>query len=159
MGLARIQIVKVMRTWLVLALVLASPFSMAGDKEDLNQLLNDFLANSVGDDFKNHNRFWADDLVYTSSAGKRFDKAHIIDGIKAASDSDEKEDDANAPTYWAEDTDIRLYGTTAIVAFKLGAKWKENGKDKNQFYFNTGTFLKRDGVWQVVAWQATKIPE
>ena len=26
-------------------------------------------------------------------------------------------------------------------------------------YFNTGTFLRRDGLWQVVAWQATRIPD
>jgi len=25
-------------------------------------------------------------------------------------------------------------------------------------YFNTGTFLRRNGAWQVVAWQATAIP-
>jgi hypothetical protein len=25
-------------------------------------------------------------------------------------------------------------------------------------YFNTGTFLKRGGNWQAVAWQATVIP-
>jgi hypothetical protein len=27
-----------------------------------------------------------------------------------------------------------------------------------QQYFNTGTFVKREGRWQAVAWQATKIP-
>jgi hypothetical protein len=26
-------------------------------------------------------------------------------------------------------------------------------------YFNTGTFLRRDGLWQVVAWQATRMPD
>jgi hypothetical protein len=25
-------------------------------------------------------------------------------------------------------------------------------------YFNTGTFLKREGEWRAVAWQATRIP-
>jgi hypothetical protein len=25
-------------------------------------------------------------------------------------------------------------------------------------YFNTGTFLKRDGEWRALAWQATVIP-
>lgn len=151
---------------LVLGLLLSCSFSsFADDKIELNQLLNDFLANKVGDDFKNHNRFWADDLVYTSSAGKRFDKSVIIDGIKNESQEASKEDsgqDKNGnsePKYWAEETDIRLYGTTAIVAFKLGAEWLEDGAVKRQFYYNTGTFLKRDGIWQVIAWQATKIPQ
>jgi hypothetical protein len=26
------------------------------------------------------------------------------------------------------------------------------------YYYNTGTFLRRDGEWRVVAWQATRIP-
>ncbi|UAA40109.1 nuclear transport factor 2 family protein [Paraneptunicella aestuarii] len=147
---------------LVLGLLLACSFpSLADDKSDLNQLLNDFLDNKVGDDFKNHNRFWADDLVYTSSAGKRFDKSVIIDGIKEEKKVGKRPDSSDNPDpkYWAEETDIRLYGTTAIVAFKLGAEWQEEGTTKTQFYYNTGTFLKRDGVWQVIAWQATKIPQ
>jgi hypothetical protein len=43
----------------------------------------------------------------------------------------------------------------AIVAFRLIGT-AEDGTV--QQYFNTGTFLKRDGAWRVVAWQATKIP-
>ena len=26
-------------------------------------------------------------------------------------------------------------------------------------YLNTGTFQKREGEWQVVAWQATRVPD
>jgi hypothetical protein len=26
-------------------------------------------------------------------------------------------------------------------------------------YLNTGTFLRRNGKWQVIAWQSTKIPD
>ncbi len=141
----------------VLAFSVVAQFSYADDKAELNQLLTDFLANSVNDDLKNHSRFWADDLIYTSSAGKRFDKAVIIDGIKSETDSDKEPE--TPPKYWAEETDIRLYGTTAIVVFKLGGEWKEEGKVKKQYYYNTGTFLKRDGQWQVIAWQATKIPQ
>lgn len=151
--------------WLLLAF---SPLTFADDKVVLEQLLNDFLANSVEDDLKNHQRFWASDLVYTSSAGKRFGKQSIIDSIKEAEENQSQEEekpsssvqdaDTSEPTYWAEETDIRLYGNTAIVAFKLGAKWKESGELKTQFYFNTGTFLKRKGKWQVIAWQATKVP-
>ncbi len=139
-----------------------SSLAIAGDKADIETLLNNFLANTLKDDLKNHNRFWADDLVYTSSSGTRFDKSVIIDGIKKErNDKSNKATDtsAEAPSYWAEETDVRMYGTTAIVAFKLGAKWKEDKKDKFQFYYNTGTLLKRDGQWKVIAWQATKIPE
>lgn len=132
------------------------------DKHTINILLNSFLANEISDDLSNHDRFWADDLVYTSSSGTRFDKAFIIDGIKAdlaKESSAQINEDVTAPTYWAEETDIRVYGTTAIVAFKLMATWQESNVKQHQSYYNTGTLLKRDGKWQVVAWQATKIPK
>ena len=133
------------------------------EKAVIKQLLNDFLANTIDDDLKNHQRFWADDLIYTSSSGTRFDKAHIIEGIEAdlntkANENSKENTKTLPPLYWAEQTDIRVYGTTAIVAFKLMHKENANAAKVKQTYFNTGTLLKRDGVWQVVAWQATKIP-
>ena len=33
------------------------------------------------------------------------------------------------------------------------------GKKTVNHYLNTGTFLKRDGKWQAVAWQATVMPQ
>ncbi|REL35357.1 nuclear transport factor 2 family protein [Thalassotalea euphylliae] len=129
----------------------------ANEKAVISQLLNNFLANSVNDDLANHQRFWAEDLIYTSSSGTRFDKSYIIQGIKENSKADENSDTL-PPLYWAEDTDIRVYGDTAIVAFKLMHKENAKAKAIKQTYFNTGTLLKRDGIWQVVAWQATKIP-
>ena len=61
-------------------------------------------------------------------------------------------------TYSAEDVRIQQYGTTAIVAFRLVAKVESANSTDVTRYFNTGTFLKRDGKWQVVSWQATRLP-
>lgn len=142
-------------TTLALIAFVFSSASYANDKQVINQLLTDFLANKVGDDLKNHSRFWADDLIYTSSAGERFNKQFIIDGIKSSS---EENNAVTVPSYHAEQTDIRVYGNTAIVAFKLVATIKSSGESSHIYYFNTGTFLKRNGTWQATAWQATKIP-
>jgi hypothetical protein len=55
--------------------------------------------------------------------------------------------------------DVRLYGNTAVVAFKLvGTPTNEAPEADVLYFYNTGTFVKRDGNWQAVAWQATKIP-
>ena len=61
-------------------------------------------------------------------------------------------------TYSAEDIRIQQYGTTAIVAFRLVGKTKKGNDTQVANFLNTGTFLKRDGKWQAVAWQATKVP-
>jgi hypothetical protein len=65
------------------------------------------------------------------------------------------------PRYWAEDQQVMVMGDTAVVAFRLMAEIPgESGAVPAQLqFFNTGTFRLRDGQWQAVAWQATKIPE
>lgn len=129
--------------------------AVASDVEDLTALLHDFLANS--DKEAAHERFWADDLVYSSSAGLRFGKADIMAGFESSSAEDD--DAPPAVVYSGEEVDVRLYGDTAVVAFKLvGTPTNEGAAANVLYYYNTGTFLKKDGVWKAVAWQATKIP-
>jgi hypothetical protein len=75
----------------VLALALAVLFmqpAVASDIEEITALLQDFLANSHKE--AAHERFWAEDLVYSSSAGLRFGKAEIMEGF--ASNDGEIED-------------------------------------------------------------------
>ena len=43
------------------------------------------------------------------------------------------------------------------VNFRLVQHNEKDGKQETNYFRNTGTFLKRNGKWQVVAWQATKI--
>ena len=129
----------------------------ASDKEDLAAMLADFLASS--DQRASHEKFWADDLIYTSSAGLRFGKPDILAGFDSASAEDEPADTEPPTTYSGEEVDIRISGDTAIVAFKLvGTPTDKTAPGDVLYYFNTGTFLKRDGTWKAIAWQATKIP-
>ena len=58
---------------LVLSAVL--PAQTAPDAAELTKLLQDFLAGAGRNDAAMHERFWADDLIYTSSAGRQIGKA------------------------------------------------------------------------------------
>jgi hypothetical protein len=63
-------------------------------------------------------------------------------------------------SYSAEDITAHEYGEMVVVAFRLvGQAASSDGKTVTSFYRNTGTFLRRNGKWQAVAWQATKISE
>ncbi|MEM7611659.1 MAG: nuclear transport factor 2 family protein [Pseudomonadota bacterium] len=130
----------------------------ASDEQQLTDLLNEFLAGATRGDVATHERFWADDLIYTSSSGVRTDKARIVEGMRNAGDP------ATPPAiiYSADDIDVRLFGTTAIVAFRLVATPADSGENTRAapvtYYLNTGTFLKRDDQWRAVAWQATRVP-
>jgi ketosteroid isomerase-like protein len=120
---------------------------------ELAKLLNEFLVGASRNDAAVHDRFWADDLIYTGSGGRRRGKAEIMKDVRSAPAP--KPGDAKT-TYTAEDVRIQQYGNTAIVAFRLVATTEKDGKTDVANYLNTGTFLKRKGKWQVVSWQATK---
>ena len=135
----------------ILLILLSAPAMAQDDVAELTAMLEHFLANA--EDREVHENFWAEDLVYSSSAGLRFGKADIMQGFDAAAAGS---DDSPAVVYSGEEIDIRLYDDMAVVAFKLVGT-PADGSEK-LLYYNTGTFLKRDGNWRVVAWQATKIP-
>jgi hypothetical protein len=118
---------------------------------ELTAMLHDFLANSAT--AASHDRFWADDLVYTSSNGTRFGKAEIMHSLAEADTAD---NDEPTVAYRGEDVRVQLFGGTAVVTFRLVGTANDGSKDAE--YFNTGTFVKRDGEWRAVAWQATMIP-
>ena len=129
----------------------SSAAMVSDDEGELTAMLHEFLGSS--DQREAHVKFWADDLVYTSSNGTRFGKADVLAGFD---ETDEEEDDGPALAYTGKDVKVQLFGTTAIVTFQLVGTPDDDSEVKN--YFNTGTFLKRGGEWQAVAWQATIIP-
>ncbi len=119
----------------------------------LTSRLNAFLDAAGRGDSEVFDRFFADDVIYTRSAGVTVDKAEIMKNVG-------RRDDAGARnTFTADDVTIHDYGTTAIVNFRLVANSEKDGKTDTSHYRNTATFLKRDNGWQVVAWQSTKVPE
>jgi ketosteroid isomerase-like protein len=128
----------------------------APDATELTSLLKSFLEGASRNDAAMHDRFWADDLIYTTSAGRRKGKADIMRDLRSAPAPNPGEP---ATVFTAEDIRIQQYGTTAIVAFRLVGTSKKEGKVEVSNFLNTGTFLKRDGKWQVVSWQATKMAE
>ena len=128
----------------------------APDAAELTKLLKDFLAGAGRNDAAMHERFWADDLIYTASAGHRKGKADILREVRE--EGPPKPGD-EITVYTAEEIRIQQYGETAIVAFRLVGTSEKAGKKEIKNYLNTGTFLKRNGKWQAVSWQATAMPK
>ena len=137
---------------ILLLLITGSVFAQnAPDAAELTKLLNEFLAGASRNDPAVHERFWADDLIYTRSAGRRVNKAEILRDLRnapAPNPNDPKTD------YTAEDIRIQQYGDTAVVAFRLVATTEKH----IAYLLNSGTFVKRNGKWQVVNWQSTRVP-
>lgn len=118
----------------------------SSDAEHIETLLNQFLAGAAVNDVKMHDRFWAEDLIYTSSSGRRFGKAALM-----ASLSSEPAADEQRMRYTAEELQIKLLDDVAIIAFRLVGE----SASQRHYYLNSGTLVKRDNQWRVVNWQAT----
>lgn len=127
-------------------------FAETATSQQLTQMVRDFLAAVPRGDRQIFDTFFADDVIYTRSAGVTVDKNEILRniGVRAANEP-------NA-TYEADDFTIHPYGRMAVVNFRLVQHNEQDGKKEINYFRNTGTFLKRNGKWQVVAWQATKVP-
>lgn len=127
----------------------------ATDEDELTRLLGEFLAGAGRNDPAVHERFWADDLIYTGSSGRRIGKAEIVKDVRSAPPPGPNDP---TTTYGAEDVRIQRYGTTALVAFRLVGTTTRRGASEVAHYLNTGTFVKRDDRWRAVGWQATRVP-
>lgn len=128
----------------------------APDAAKLTAMLTEFLDGAGRNDAAIHDMFWAEDLIYTRSAGARVGKAELMRGVRSAPPA--KPTDPKT-VYTAEDVRIQQYGDAAVVAFKLvGTTTRADGTINVTNHLNTGTFIKRKGAWQVVAWQATVVP-
>jgi ketosteroid isomerase-like protein len=149
--------------FLVLCLVWALPASSADAEvapadETLIALLDEFLAGASRNDVAVHERFWSDDLVYTSSKGERFGKKDIIEPMRSATAKEE----GPAMSYGREALLVRVYGDSAVITFRLVATTlaaTQGEPESVARLYNTGVFLNRNGEWRAIAWQATRIPE
>ena len=130
----------------------AVPAQDAAVTEQLTQLVRDFLANVPKGDKKVFDSFFADDVIYTRSAGVTVDKAEILRNVDVRAVSEPQ------ATYEADGFTVHPYGDTAVVNFRLVMHNVNQGKAETVYFRNTGTFLRRNGRWQAVAWQATRVP-
>lgn len=124
-------------------------------RAEITALLTSFLSPEQNPTRAAHERFWADDLVYTSSAGKVTNKAEILKSFDESPKAAKAEASEPEPVYSAEDVLVRPYGDMAALTFRLVARAADGSV---QYYRNSGTFLRRDGQWQAITWQATRVP-
>ena len=138
-----------MRAIFITLLLLMSSTAYTDDRADLTALLAEFLDGATRNDPAVHDKYWAEELIYTSSAGRRFGKAELMQGVNSRGELPAAEINMR---YSSEDLQILQYGDTAVVAFTLvGTSAQETLR-----FLNSGTFVKRNGKWQAVNWQATR---
>ena len=89
----------------------------------------------------------ADDLIYTHTTARLDTKASFIDAVKTGK--------SNYKSVDRKDVEVRSLGDTAVVT---GHAKFHVGVNKFEARF-IDVYAKRNGAWQMVAWQSTRVPD
>ena len=93
-----------------------------------------------------------DDLVYTHSSGKVDDKKSLLDAIRSGSLDYEKIEPRN--------TVVRAKGGTVVVTGIVSITVKApDGLKSFDARFTAIHMRSKEGNWQLMAWQTTRLPE
>jgi hypothetical protein len=103
-------------------------------------------------DYRYFDRIEAEEFIFTDPAGNVSNKKEDMAGEKDCHKSDAK--------YDVDDTDVRLYPTSAVVTGRVTITRKDNdGKVITRKSRFTDVFVWRDATWQLVAGHSSKIAE
>src|ERR1051326_2451139 len=115
-------------------------------------MLRDFLSGVAKGDRQACETFFADDVIYTGSTGRAMDKSQVMKMIGS-------DPNGSKAIYRAEDITVHPYENMAVLNFRMVVDNDVDGYRETSYFRHTGTFLKRSGRWQVVAWHATEITQ
>src|SRR5258708_34670390 len=105
----------------------------------VTQMVRDFLAAVPKGEKQTFDNFFADDIIYTRSAGVTVTKADIIKNIDVRA--------ANEPTatFAADECTVHPYGNMAVVNFRLIMSTQNTQKNQPTYDHNTLTSLTHTG--------------
>jgi ketosteroid isomerase-like protein len=92
----------------------------------------------------------SEDLTYTHATGVFETKAEFIAKLKSGQTKYE--------SFVPEDVLVRLYGTTGVVTGVARVKVQVKGEHLSFQLRFTDVYVKKGDRWQMVAWQATRLP-
>lgn len=95
------------------------------------------------------NQLLSDDLTYTHSTGETQSKAEFIASVSKG--------EIRYNSIRFESSKARVYGDTAVIVSHLRIKLTTGGKNIDLHPCFLDVWVKKNGRWQMVAHQATKI--
>jgi uncharacterized protein (TIGR02246 family) len=114
------------------------------------QLEEDLRAAIAKGDSKAYGRIVGDDYVFTNQDAVVRTKAQMVSAYDAGSIKYE--------SVKFDEIKVQAYGDTAVVTGRQMVKGQDNGKNISGQFRYTRVYVKRQGGWQLVATQTTRIP-
>jgi hypothetical protein len=120
------------------------------DEDDVRRAETDRFAAMVKADVATLDKLLAPELSYTHGDARVVDKSVFLAELKAG--------DFKYLTIVPNDLNVRVYGNTAVVTGGAGMDIVNKGAPAKIRIRYTNTQIKKNGSWQMVAWQATRLP-
>ena len=141
-------------TMLAVACFLATFCSVAiaqNTEDEIKKLEMDRAAAVVKGDMAMVEKQTSDDYTLINMNGQMATKQQMIDAFKSGK--------SKLSMNELSDMKVRVYGNTAVVTGKSTVKGMMNGKDATGSVMFTRVYVKKDGRWQSVALQQTRLSE
>lgn len=126
-----------------------SKVSTADAEKELTQIERDWAAAIVKRDPSFTERYMADDGVFVAPDGSVSTKSQAVSEIKSG--------DLQLDSIDVKDMKVKVHGDTAVVTYHTADKGKYKGQDISGENRWIDVFVWRDGKWQTVASQGTRI--
>ena len=94
-------------------------------------------------------RLLSDDLIYTHASGWRQTKAEFLASIRSG--------ELLYHSFASDHVNVRGYGNVVLVTGRASAKVRAKGQELNVSLLYLEAYVKKDGRWQLVAWQSTRL--
>ena len=118
-------------------------------KREVERLLDELATAHLQSDGAALDRIRSDDFVITTADGRLMNKAQARVAL----------DDFARSRYEHDDVRVRVYGETAVATGRISMQGSFRGHARNDQSRFTRIFVKREGRWQLVANQLTRIPQ
>jgi ketosteroid isomerase-like protein len=142
---------------LVLMIVFSPLFAFSQEEQSGNasaektliQIEQDWSKAFTNKDVKTLERILGDDYIGIDFEGKPWSKAQALEDLQSGK--------ASVQSYELAPFKVRFFGNIAVVNGSQVEKSNYKGKDTSGNYIWTTVYINRDGRWQAVASQSTKV--
>ena len=122
----------------------------AGDADEVKRLEQQRVEALVRGDIKTLEQMLSDDLTYTHSTGRVDTKAEFIGALTSGAVRYHQMDHS--------DVQARAYNNTVVLTGRSAVRIRA-ASDEISFQLRfINIYVKRNGRWQMVAWQSTRLP-
>jgi ketosteroid isomerase-like protein len=94
-------------------------------------------------------RVLSDDLVYTHASGWRQTKAELLASLRSG--------ELVYHSFSSDNLKIQVLGTAVVVTGHAAIKARTKGQELDVSSLYLEVYVKRDGRWQLAAWQSTRL--